>query len=79
MSNASGQIEKTLAYEGVAQVGNSSGVPVIIVTDSHVVGVAKPDARVFADAIRAMGMSPRASRTWATRTSTTWAARATRA
>ena len=58
VSNASGQIERTLAYEGVAQVGEGSGVPVIIVTDSHVVGVAKPDPRIFADAIRAMGVDP---------------------
>jgi putative hydrolase of the HAD superfamily len=58
VSNASGQIERTLAYEGVAQVGEGSGVPVVIVTDSHVVGVAKPDPRVFDDAIRAMGVDP---------------------
>ena len=59
VSNASGQIERTLAYEGVAQVGEGSGVPVVIVTDSNVVGVAKPDPRVFDDSIRAMGVDPR--------------------
>lgn len=51
VSNASGQIEQTLANQCVCQVGPGAGVPVLIVTDSHVVGVAKPDAGVFADAI----------------------------
>jgi len=51
VSNASGQIEQTLANQCVCQVGLGAGVPVLIVTDSRVVGVAKPDAGVFADAI----------------------------
>lgn len=51
VSNASGQIEQTLTNQCVCQVGPGAGVPVLIVTDSHVVGVAKPDAGVFADAI----------------------------
>lgn len=51
VSNASGQIEQTLANQCVCQVGTGAGVPVLIVTDSHVVGVAKPDPGVFADAI----------------------------
>jgi putative hydrolase of the HAD superfamily len=51
VSNASGQIEQTLANQCVCQVGVGAGVPVIIVTDSKVIGVAKPDAGVFADAI----------------------------
>ncbi|MEO5974902.1 MAG: HAD family hydrolase [Ilumatobacteraceae bacterium] len=52
VSNASGQIEKTLAYQCVCQVGIGAGVPVLIVTDSHVVGIAKPNAGVFAEAIQ---------------------------
>jgi putative hydrolase of the HAD superfamily len=51
VSNASGQIEQMLANQCVCQVGPGAGVPVLIVTDSHVIGVAKPDAGVFADAI----------------------------
>lgn len=51
VSNASGQIEQTLASQCVAQVGAGAGVPVLIVTDSHVVGVAKPDPRIFNNAI----------------------------
>lgn len=51
VSNASGQIEQTLANQCVCQVGVGAGVPVLIVTDSKVIGVAKPNAAVFADAI----------------------------
>jgi len=61
VSNASGQIEATLANQCVAQVGPGAGVPVLIVTDSHVVGFAKPDPRIFTDAIAmlaANGISP---------------------
>ncbi|MHB1091238.1 MAG: HAD family hydrolase, partial [Ilumatobacteraceae bacterium] len=54
VSNASGQIEQTLANQCVCQVGPGAGVPVLIVTDSHVIGVAKPDPGVFADAIALM-------------------------
>jgi len=51
VSNASGQIEQTLVSQCVAQVGEGAGVPVLIVTDSHVVGVAKPDPKIFDNAI----------------------------
>ena len=51
VSNASGQVEATLASQCVCQVGAGAGVPVLIVTDSHAVGVAKPHPGVFADAI----------------------------
>ncbi len=56
VSNASGQIERTLANENVCQVGEGSGVPVLIVTDSHVVGVAKPEPQIFEDAIAAVNV-----------------------
>jgi putative hydrolase of the HAD superfamily len=55
VSNASGQIEGTLAVQGVCQVGRGAGVPVACVVDSHVVGVAKPDPRIFAPALLALG------------------------
>ncbi|MEK7292625.1 MAG: HAD family hydrolase, partial [Actinomycetota bacterium] len=51
VSNASGQIEQTLANQCVCQVGPGAGVPVLIVTDSRVIGVSKPNPDVFADAI----------------------------
>lgn len=47
VSNASGQIEATLARSRVCQVGDGPCVPVRCVVDSHVVGVAKPDPRIF--------------------------------
>lgn len=57
VSNAHGQIERTLANENICQVGEGSGVPVLIITDSHVVGAAKPEAEVFAEAIDVMDVS----------------------
>jgi putative hydrolase of the HAD superfamily len=47
VSNASGQIEATLVRSGVCQVGDGPHVPVRVVVDSHVVGVAKPDPGIF--------------------------------
>ena len=56
VSNADGQIEHTLRYRGVCQVGPGAGVPVSCVIDSQVVGVAKPDPRIFDGALAALGM-----------------------
>jgi putative hydrolase of the HAD superfamily len=47
VSNASGQIEAVLRRSRVCQVGAGDGVPVRCVVDSDVVGVAKPDPRIF--------------------------------
>lgn len=47
VSNAHGQIEETLRRSGVCQVGEGSHTPVRCVVDSHVVGVSKPDPRIF--------------------------------
>lgn len=59
VSNASGQIEGTLANVGVCQVGaKGAGVPVACVVDSHVVGVAKPDPAIFTPALEALGLPP---------------------
>lgn len=58
VSNASGQIEATLANLCICQVGAGAGVPVRIVTDSHVIGYAKPDPRIFGEAIAALGLPP---------------------
>lgn len=58
VSNASGQIEATLANLCICQVGEGAGVPVRIVTDSHIIGYAKPDPRIFGEAIAALGLPP---------------------
>jgi putative hydrolase of the HAD superfamily len=55
VSNATGQIEAVLRYEGVCQVGVGAGTPVRCIIDSHVVGVAKPDPGIFAGAFAALG------------------------
>lgn len=51
VSNASGQIEAMLARAGVCQVGDGPHVPVRVVIDSHVVGITKPDPRIFEPAL----------------------------
>ncbi len=55
VSNATGQVEAMLRFQGVCQVGNGAGVPVACVIDSAVVGVAKPDPAIFAPALAALG------------------------
>ena len=47
VSNASGQIEAVLAAQGICQVGPGPAVEVRVVVDSHVVGLTKPDPRIF--------------------------------
>ena len=51
VSNASGQIEDVLRRSGICQVGPGPAVEVRCVVDSHVVGVAKPDPRIFDHAL----------------------------
>jgi len=58
VSNAVGQIEACLRYQGVCQVGPGSGVPVAVVIDSEVVGVQKPDPAIFAGALAVLGVEP---------------------
>jgi putative hydrolase of the HAD superfamily len=47
VSNASGQIAEVLARSGVCQAGPGPHTPVRVIIDSHLVGVAKPDPRIF--------------------------------
>lgn len=47
VSNAEGQVEHMLRYQGICQVGSGAGVPVEVIVDSGVVGVAKPDPAIF--------------------------------
>ncbi|MGH9133918.1 MAG: HAD family hydrolase [Ilumatobacteraceae bacterium] len=51
VSNASGQVEAELRRSAVCQVGAGPGTAVLCVVDSHVVGVAKPDPRIFEHAL----------------------------
>ena len=54
VSNAAGQIESVLRRFGVCQVGEGDGVPVIIIVDSTIVGVAKPDPAIFSFALEVL-------------------------
>src|SRR5690606_8677206 len=47
VSNATGFIEAELARIGTCQFGVGPGVEMRCVVDSHVVGIAKPDPRIF--------------------------------
>jgi putative hydrolase of the HAD superfamily len=55
VSNASGQIEEVLLRSGICQQGDGPGVSMRVVVDSHVVGVAKPDPRIFDHALPHFG------------------------
>ena len=57
-SNSDGTIEDHLRRHEWVQVGEGAGVPVEVITDSGVVGVGKPDARVFQATIDALGLAP---------------------
>ncbi|HEX8804181.1 MAG TPA: HAD family hydrolase [Acidimicrobiales bacterium] len=57
-SNADGRVAESLARHGVAQVGDGPGVPVEAVTDSGVLGIAKPDPGMFLATARALGVPP---------------------
>ncbi len=59
VSNASGQIEATLARAGICQVGPGAGTEVLCVIDSAVVGVAKPDPLIFEFALSHLASIPR--------------------
>jgi putative hydrolase of the HAD superfamily len=51
VSNASGQIAEVLRRSGVCQAGDGPLVPMRVVVDSHLVGVAKPDPGIFEFAV----------------------------
>ncbi len=57
VSNSDGSVEHQLLMAGICQVGEGAGVPVAIVVDSGAVGVEKPDPRIFAVALDALGVS----------------------
>lgn len=58
VSNATGHVEQVLAELGLCQVGPGPGVEVAVVVDSAVVGVEKPDPRIFSFALDVIGVDP---------------------
>jgi FMN phosphatase YigB (HAD superfamily) len=57
-SNSDGTVGDHLARHEWVQVGDGPGVAVEVVTDSGVVGVGKPDVRVFEATIDGLGLDP---------------------
>jgi putative hydrolase of the HAD superfamily len=58
VSNADGTVADQLVEDEVCQVGHGRGVEVVVVVDSTVVGIEKPDPRIFAVALEALGVGP---------------------
>lgn len=57
-SNSDGSVEDLLRRHEWVQVGEGPGVGVEVITDSGVVGVGKPDARMFEATLGALGLPP---------------------
>lgn len=58
VSNADGNCEQRLRDAGICQLGPGAGVEVATILDSTVVGVAKPDPRIFDLALEALRVAP---------------------
>lgn len=58
VSNADGTVHQILERAGVCQVGEGPLVPVVQITDSGSIGIAKPDPVIFAPALEALGTHP---------------------
>jgi putative hydrolase of the HAD superfamily len=58
VSNAAGDTEQRLREYGVCQLGPGKGAEVAAILDSTVVGVAKPDPRIFELALQALDVPP---------------------
>ena len=56
VSNSNGTVEQSLVAMGVCQVGVGTRASVAAVIDSAVVGIAKPDPRIFALALSKVGV-----------------------
>jgi putative hydrolase of the HAD superfamily len=58
VTNSDGTAEEQLHKPRICQVGPGEGVDVVAITDSAVVGIAKPDPRAFGSAVDALGLAP---------------------
>jgi putative hydrolase of the HAD superfamily len=56
VSNAEGTMEAQLADHRICRVGGGEAAHVAVVVDSHVVGIEKPDPRIFDIALDALGV-----------------------
>ncbi len=57
VSNSDGSVESRLRSQNILQVGEGTGVEVGCVIDSGIVGVSKPDRRIFELALDALGVT----------------------
>jgi putative hydrolase of the HAD superfamily len=57
-SNSDGTVADLLLEHGWVQVGDGPGVPVEVITDSGIVGVGKPDPRVFNATVEVLDLPP---------------------
>ena len=55
VSNADGTVEDQLAADRICQIGDGPGVEMDVILDSSVVGVSKPDPRIFEIALERLG------------------------
>jgi putative hydrolase of the HAD superfamily len=58
VSNSDGHVEEELVRNEICQIGPGPGVPVRTIVDSGVVGVAKPDPRIFDFAVPSLELEP---------------------
>jgi putative hydrolase of the HAD superfamily len=58
VSNANGTVEANLQSLGICSVVDTAMPPVRVVIDSHVVGIEKPDPRIFQLALDALDVEP---------------------
>ena len=58
VSNSDGTVEGLLSTHQICQIGAGAGVPVCAIVDSAIVGVAKPDARIFHALVERAGIVP---------------------
>jgi putative hydrolase of the HAD superfamily len=58
ISNANGSVEARLAAEAVCQIGDGPGVAVEIIIDSGILGIEKPDPRIFEHALHQLNLHP---------------------
>lgn len=58
ISNSDGSVATQLRTHRICQIGPGDGVPVLGIVDSHVVGVQKPDPRIFEIGLESTGTDP---------------------
>ena len=58
VSNSDGTVERQLRRARICQIGTGRGTSVLVIVDSAVFGVAKPDPSIFQHAVAALGVAP---------------------